>query len=165
MLSSIFICAEAADCPITINVEHALTPEQQAWGLMQRRHLPCHHGMVFHYSRPQYVNFWMFNTFIDLSIAFLDSAGVIRDIRELQAYPHMMDHLPKYRKPADLAHLSLYDPVTLFFREHSITSPFPISYAIEMPGGWFTCHGIQVGDRVDIDETSPCAVIHRQCGQ
>lgn len=62
--------------------EIARTPQQQATGLMYRRHLPPLHGMLFVYSQPQIVTFWMKNTFIPLDILFINSNYKIVNIHE-----------------------------------------------------------------------------------
>jgi uncharacterized protein len=100
-------------------VEVAKTPEERAKGLMNRNHLAKDEGMLFIFETEGYHGFWMKNTLIPLSIAFLDKEGKIVKISEM--------------KPLTLAS---HDP------------PQPILYALEMNKGWFAAHGIKVGDRI-----------------
>ncbi|MCB9665024.1 MAG: DUF192 domain-containing protein [Alphaproteobacteria bacterium] len=101
-------------------VEVADDPEERAQGLMMRDHLAADRGMLFVYPEAQPRSFWMKDTRIPLSIAFLDDKGVIRKI-------------------ADMTPLSL---------DHT-KSVYPARYAVEVNKGWFAAHGIEVGDRVD----------------
>jgi hypothetical protein len=100
-------------------VEVAKTPEERAKGLMHRKHLAKDEGMLFIFEAEGYHGFWMKNTLIPLSIAFLDKEGKIVRISEM--------------KPLTL---TSHDP------------PQPILYALEMNMGWFAAHGIKEGDVV-----------------
>lgn len=133
-------------------LEHARTPDEIAWGLMQRKELPPNHGMLFYFDPPQYTRFWMFNTFIDLSIAFIDKDLIIREIHELKAYPEMMRKLPPITTLEHLRNIPNSNSTVRFFCQHAVRSLFKISYALEMPAGWFTKNGIQVGDSI-VDST------------
>ena len=92
-------------------------------GLAFRKDLAENHGMLFAYAQDQTIGFWMKDTFIHLSIAFLDSEGKILEI-------HDMDPGDPYRR---------------------YISRSPARYALEVNMGWFKDHGIGVGDSVDID--------------
>ena len=110
--------------PLTINghkivVEVAATPERRSLGLMHRFSLQPDHGMIFVFERPEPQGFWMKNTFIPLSIAFIAADGRIINIDEMQ--------------PQD---------------ESTHLSRAPALYAIEMRKGWFTERGIRSGDLV-----------------
>jgi len=100
-----------------IRVEVAKTPEERAQGLMWRKHLGRDEGMLFIFEKEDYHGFWMKDTLIPLSIAFIDKEGRIVKITEM--------------KP-------------LAFESH--TPPKPILYALEMNKGWFSANGIKVGD-------------------
>lgn len=102
-----------------IRVEVARTPEERAVGLMARKHLGKEEGMLFIFEEEGYHSFWMKNTFIPLSIAFIDKKGQIVKITDMK-------------------------PLTL--TSHS--PPQPVLYALEMNQGWFSKNGIKVGDIV-----------------
>jgi len=108
--------------PLSINghkivVEVAATPERRSLGLMNRFSLQPDHGMLFVFDYPEPQAFWMKNTFIPLSIAFVAADGRIINVDEMQ--PH---------------------------DESTHTSRGPALYAIEMRKGWFTERGIKSGD-------------------
>lgn len=141
--SQIFI--KAPD-PITITIEHAITESQQIWGLMQRKSLPDRHGMLFSYPEPRHISLWSFNCFIDLSIAFIDRFGAIREIAFLKAYPEIMDPQRPVNNLNDLTRYPIGDPIRLFFHEHRATSVIPCNYALEMPSTFFANLQIDSGD-------------------
>jgi uncharacterized membrane protein (UPF0127 family) len=113
---------------ITVN-GHALTAEVAAditshmCGLAFRHALPPDHGMLFAYAEDQIIGFWMKNTFIHLSIAFLDADGKILEI-------HKMDPLEPTRP---------------------YISKSPARYALEVNQGWYSENGIDLGDSVVFD--------------
>ena len=120
--------AVAADplptAPLTINghnitAEVAATPEQRSTGLMHRFSLRPDHGMIFVFERPEPQSFWMMNTFIPLSIAFIAPDGRIINIDDMA--PH---------------------------DQTSHWSKGPALYALEMRKGWFAERGIRAGDVV-----------------
>ncbi|MCL2276345.1 MAG: DUF192 domain-containing protein [Treponema sp.] len=104
-----------------IKAEIASTSEEQARGLMHRTQLPDGEGMLFVYSRDNVLSFWMKNTLIPLSIAFIASDGRIIDIKNM--YPH---------------------------DENTVTSSRSVRYALEVPQGWFSRSGVKEGDIVVI---------------
>jgi len=118
----------AADLPMRtltirdqkLTVEVASTAETRATGLMNRFSLRQDHGMLFVFEAPQPLAFYMRNTYIPLSIAFIDSQGRILNIEDMQ---------PK-------------DESTHWSRGLAL-------YAIEMRQGWFAAKGIGVGDVVE----------------
>ena len=89
-------------------------------GLMNRFSLAPNHGMLFVFAQSEPLAFWMKNTFVPLSIAYVDSKGVIVSIVDM--------------KPHD---------------ESTYPSGAPAMFAIEMKQGWFKERGIAVGDKVD----------------
>jgi uncharacterized membrane protein (UPF0127 family) len=129
-------------------LEHARTPDEIAWGLMQRHGLPPNHGMLFYFDPPKYATFWMFNTFVDLSLALIDKDLIIREIHELKAYPEMMRKLPPITTLADLKRIPNSNSTVRFFYQNAVRSLFKVSYALEMPAGWFAENGIQIGDSI-----------------
>ncbi len=110
---------------LTIN-KHALTAEvasndaNRMQGLMHRRMLPENRGMLFVFPNIAHHGMWMMNTFIPLSVAFIDDAGAIINIEDMQ--PHTRD-------------------------SHSAASP--ARYALEMNLGWFRKRGIKPGMKIE----------------
>ncbi len=102
-----------------LRVEVAATDEQRATGLMNRRQLGKDDGMLFVFDEPAYHAMWMKNTLIPLSVAFVDHAGRILNIADMQ--PQTLD---------------------------SHAAAGPARYAIETNLGWFARHGVREGDRV-----------------
>src|SRR3546814_16786033 len=70
-----------------IQAEVAATDASRANGLMNRASLPENHGMLFVFDGPTTTCFWMKNTPLPLSIAFIDSKGMIVNIADLQPHP------------------------------------------------------------------------------
>lgn len=67
-----------------LHLELAVTPDEQARGLMGRRGLPWNHGMLFVFPTAKQHGFWMKETFIPLDIAWLSEAGVVQEIARLR---------------------------------------------------------------------------------
>ena len=105
--------------PHAVAAEVASTPDQRSLGLMYRFSLPADHGMLFVFPEPQPLAFWMRNTFIPLSIAYIDAEGRILNVVEMA---------PR----SDATHPSRGDAL----------------YALEMRKGWFADKGIGPGTRV-----------------
>jgi uncharacterized protein len=148
---------------VSLTLEHVKTPEELAWGLMQRKFLPENTGMLFTFPDSQILTFWMFNTLIDLSVAFLDENHVIREIHNMKAYPQMMELLPPIKNPKDLAEYFPHDSISDFFWAHRVQSSFPAKYALEVNWGWFARHHIQEGDiLIEQNHTSHGAIIRRR---
>jgi uncharacterized protein len=100
-----------------IQVEVAKTEEERAKGLMGRRSLGKNEGMLFIFDVEGYHGFWMKNTLLPLSIAFIDKKGEVVWITDMEPLT-----------------LSVHDP------------PKPVLYALEMSRGWFAANGIKAGD-------------------
>ena len=103
-----------------IQAEIANTPYSRERGLMQRSHLCADCGMLFVFPRAGRVNFWMKNTPLPLSIAFIDAEGAILNIEEMQPHTTAAHH------PSG-----------------------QVLYALEMPSGWFIKKGIKPGNRIE----------------
>jgi len=113
--------AELPTVPLTIGThklmaEIARTPDQQSVGLMNRFSLKPDHGMLFVYERNEPLSFWMRNTYIPLSIAFIAPDGRIVNIEDMK-------------------------PQT----DETHWSRGPAMYALEMKKGWFAERGIGPG--------------------
>ncbi|MDR2952615.1 MAG: DUF192 domain-containing protein [Treponema sp.] len=104
-----------------IKAEIARTREERGKGLMYRKKLPDGEGMLFVFEKDEVQSFWMKNTYIPLSIAFINYDGRIMEIKDMQ--------------PGSL---------------NSVLSSRSVRYALEAPQGWFTRAGVQSGDFVKI---------------
>lgn len=102
-----------------INAEVARTQEQRAIGLMHRPAMPANDGMLFVFERPGQQCFWMKNTLLPLSIAFLDDDGTVVNIEEMK--PQSLD---------------------------SHCSAKPVRFALEMNQGWFSKRAIKPGAKI-----------------
>ena len=111
-----------------IHAEIANTPESRAKGLMQRGQLCADCGMLFVFTEVGKHRFWMKNTQLPLSIAFVSANGSILDIAEMQPYT------------TDI-HGTQGDAL----------------YALEMNSGWFARKGIKRGDKMHGLEQTPRA--------
>ncbi|XDD47348.1 DUF192 domain-containing protein [Leptospira sp. WS39.C2] len=97
-----------------LKLEIANTPSTRATGLMYRTKLGEDEGMLFVFPKPDYLNFWMKNTLIPLSIGYFSE-----DMRLLESFdmkPNQTDEVYNARKPA--------------------------MYALEVNQGWFAKHKI-----------------------
>ena len=103
-----------------VMAEVADDPEERALGLMGRRSLAAGEGMLFVYPDEAPRSFWMKNTLLPLSIAYLDAAGEVVAIRDMS--PH---------------------------DERGVPSGRPARYALEVPQGWFGSVGLAEGARVE----------------
>lgn len=99
-----------------IEAEVAATPAEREVGLMNRSSMPAGHGMLFVFPVSAGHCFWMKNTLIPLSIAFIDERGKIVSIDEMA-------------------------PQT----ENSHCPAAPVRYALEMNSGWFKAKGLKPG--------------------
>jgi len=102
-----------------IQAEIAASDATRARGLMHRKELAPNSGMLFVFEQPNVQCFWMRNTLIPLSIAFIQDDGTITNI-------------------ADMA------PMT----ENSHCSTTPVRYTLEMEQGWFAKRGITAGKKI-----------------
>lgn len=103
-----------------LTAEVAATTDERATGLMNRFSLQPDHGMLFIFERAETLHFWMKNTYIPLSIAFIAPDGRILNIEDMA-------------------------PQT----ESTHDSRGPALYALEMRKGWFAQRGIKAGDTVE----------------
>jgi uncharacterized membrane protein (UPF0127 family) len=102
-----------------IVAEIARTDEQRERGLMWRQTLAAGEGMLFVFERDRILSFWMKNTLLPLSIAYIAYDGRILEIHDME---------PRSQVP--------------------VQSGRSARYALEVPQGWFTRMGIKSGDVV-----------------
>jgi len=104
----------------TINAELAQTPDTRRLGLMFRQFLAPDSGMLFVFEQEDLHRFWMNNTYLPLSIAFIDRHHIITDILEMNPLDTTTRYLPSR----------------------------PVRYALETNSGWFQLNNIKPGDTV-----------------
>lgn len=102
-----------------IQAQVAATPEQRATGLMHRTEMPTNEGMLFVFEQPAGQCFWMKNTLLPLTAAFVADDGTIVNLADMQ--PQSLD---------------------------SHCSAKPVRYVLEMHQGWFAKRGIGPGFRL-----------------
>jgi uncharacterized membrane protein (UPF0127 family) len=135
----------------TLQLEIAKTDEEKNFGLMNRRHLEENQGMLFIYDNESILSFWMFNTLIDLSIAFINCDNKIVDIRDMKSFGEIMDKKRPVNNINDLNQYPPDDPIINFFSMTAIKSKRPARMAIETNIGWFDRNQIKIGDKVIIN--------------
>lgn len=102
-----------------IDTQVAASPEQRSTGLMFRREMPQSEGMLFVFEQPAVQCFWMKNTLLPLTAAFVADDGTIVNLADMK--PQTTD---------------------------SHCSTQPVRYVLEMNQGWFDKKGIQAGFRL-----------------
>lgn len=102
-----------------IQAQVASTPEQRATGLMFRAEMPANEGMLFVFEEPAGQCFWMKNTLLPLTAAFVADDGTIVNLADMK--PKTLD---------------------------SHCSAKPVRYVLEMNQGWFAKRGLQAGSRL-----------------
>jgi uncharacterized membrane protein (UPF0127 family) len=70
--------------PETVETELALTPVQVGTGMMFRKQMAENEGMLFVFARPHRPAFYMKNTIVPLTVAYIDSEGTIVELHDLQ---------------------------------------------------------------------------------
>ncbi len=103
-----------------ITAQVAATPEQTQTGLMWRREMPTNEGMLFVFQRPSVQCFWMRNTLIPLSIAYIADDGTVVNTLEM--------------KPLDETSRNC--------------STKPVRYVLEMNQAWFSKRGVKAGSKL-----------------
>jgi uncharacterized membrane protein (UPF0127 family) len=109
-----------------IEAEVAADNSARMQGLMQRKSMPPQHGMLFVFPVDARHCMWMKNTFLPLSVAFLDAQGRVLNIEEMK-------------------------PQT----EDNHCAAQPARFALEMNAGWFAQRGLKAGDRIGGIERAP----------
>ncbi len=109
---------------VELTVELARTSGERSRGLMLREELAEDGGMLFVYVEDTGAGFWMKDTLIPLSVAFIAADGTILDIQDMEPLSTEL-HRP----------------------------PEPYRYGLEVNQGWFQQNGFDVGDRVEIPDS------------
>jgi uncharacterized membrane protein (UPF0127 family) len=112
----------AAEGPIALVVELALTPAERDRGLMHRTELPPDAGMLFVFPSAEPRTFWMRSTLIPLDILFLDADGTIQNIERGEPFVER----PGYH------------------------SARPARMVLELNAGWCEAHGVAAGSKVHV---------------
>lgn len=102
-----------------IDAQVARTPDQRAIGLMHRKEMPAHEGMLFVFEQPAVQCFWMKNTLLPLTAAFVADDGTIVNLADMQ--PQTTD---------------------------SHCSQQPVRYVLEMNKGWFAQKRLTAGAKL-----------------
>ena len=111
---------EGSGGQVPIKTEIARTDAQREQGLMYRKRIKDGEAMLFIFERDEMLSFWMKNTLVPLSIAYISYDGRILEIYDME---------PENLNP--------------------IRSSRSVRYALEVPQGWFGRAGIGIGDRLD----------------
>ena len=109
-----------------LSVEIADTEELREKGLMYRSGLDKKAGMLFIFEKEKKVSFWMKNTEIPLSVAYINKKGVIREIHDLTP-----------------------------FSLNPVFSSYSVLYVLEVNQGFFRENGIVTGDRISFPDSFP----------
>ncbi len=102
-----------------IDAQVAIAPQARQTGLMHRKDMPAHEGMLFVFEQPATQCFWMKNTLLPLTAAFVADDGTIVNLADMK-------------------------PQT----EDSHCSTKPVRYVLEMNQGWFAQKGIKAGSKL-----------------
>lgn len=102
-----------------IDAQVAQTPDQRSIGLMFRKDMPHHEGMLFVFERPSGLCFWMKNTLLPLTAAFVADDGTIVNLADMK--PQTTD-------------------------THCASKP--VRYVLEMNQGWFAKRGFKSGSKL-----------------
>lgn len=102
-----------------IQAQVATTPQQQAIGLMHRKEMPANEGMLFIFEQATRQCFWMQNTLLPLTAAFIADDGTIVNLADMK-------------------------PQTT----ESHCSARPVRFVLEMNQGWFAKRGLKAGSRL-----------------
>lgn len=106
----------------TVKMQIAALPAEQQQGLMFRKTMGSDEGMIFVFTSPQQMGFWMRNTTLPLDIGYIDPTGELKEIYPM--YP--------------------LDERSVSSRSHNI------QFCLEMNQGWFKANGVKPGDKLDL---------------
>jgi len=106
-----------------IRLQLAIEAEELSHGLMYRKNMSENQGMIFLYTKPQKMSFWMRNTSLPLDVGFISSDGVLQEFYPL--YP--------------------YDETTV------VSQSDELQYALELNQGWFQKNNVTRGAKLDLE--------------
>ena len=109
-----------------IDAQVAHTYDTRQTGLMFRQSMPAHEGMLFVFSQPGVQCFWMRNTLLPLTAAFVADDGTIINLADMQP-----------------------------LRDDSHCSAKPVRFVLEMNQGWFAQRGIKAGTKIQGEAFRP----------
>lgn len=109
-----------------IEAQVAHTYESRQTGLMYRQSMPAHEGMLFAFPQPGVQCFWMRNTVLPLTAAFVADDGTIVNLADMQP-----------------------------LRDDSHCSAKPVRFVLEMNQGWFAQRGIKAGAKISGEAFRP----------
>ena len=112
----------------TLTVELATTEREREQGLMFRQSLPDSEGMLFLFPSDSTTGFWMANTYVPLTIAYLGADGTVLELRDGKALDQTI-----------------------------LTPRAPYRDVLEVAQGWFDRHGLGVGAKVVLPSDLPAA--------
>lgn len=102
-----------------IEAQIAQSPQERQTGLMFRKDMPAHEGMLFVFEQPSTQCFWMKNTLLPLTAAFVADDGTIANLADMK--PQTLD---------------------------SHCSSKPVRFVLEMNKGWFEQRGLKAGAKL-----------------
>jgi len=106
----------------TVQMQIAALPDEMEKGLMFRKEMGADEGMLFVFTRPQPMGFWMRNTILPLDIGYIDPTGELKEIYPM--YPH--------------------DEKTVASRGRNL------QFCLEMNQGWYARNGVKPGAQLDL---------------
>lgn len=117
-----------------LETEIALNGQQQMTGMMWRTNMPDNTAMIFVHPAPRQAAYWMKNCYVPLSIAYIDTDGVILEIHNMQ--PHNTNSV--------------------------VSASQNVRFALETPQGWFQRHNVNTGAVVRTERGSLAATFLRR---
>lgn len=126
-IAIVSVLPAAGGTPVHVRAEVASTSAQRQQGLMFREEMPEDRGMLFLFTSDSRGGFWMKNTILPLTIAYIGVDGTVQELRE---------GVP-------------YDDKTI------LTPAAPYRYVLEVNKGWFERHNLGVGSKVELPPGLP----------
>lgn len=125
-IATVSVRADESATPVHVEAEIASTTAQRQQGLMHREEMSENRGMLFLFAQDVSGGFWMKNTILPLTIAYISADGVVLELRTGEP-----------------------------FNETVLRPAQPYRYVLEVNQGWFERHGLGVGSLVEIPPGLP----------